>query len=165
MTAALVVYAATFMRYSLAVTPKNYLLFACHLTNFGAQTTQGYRYLSYWKYVGSAVRATQPSLIPQIKASLEFFLANGYFFRAFVAGVDGKPSSPKRLSRVPWPPRHKKASWKSSLVLGNVYIRSRLYLATGHCISISILSLLFGGPMIGSKVRLVEVNLQGYEKG
>ena len=51
MTGALVVYAATFMRYSLAVTPKNYLLFACHLTNFGAQTTQAYRYLNYWKYV------------------------------------------------------------------------------------------------------------------
>jgi hypothetical protein len=51
MTGALIVYAATFMRYSLAVTPKNYLLFACHLTNFGAQTTQGYRYLSYWKCV------------------------------------------------------------------------------------------------------------------
>lgn len=51
MTGALIVYAATFMRYSLAVTPKNYLLFACHLTNFGAQTTQGYRYLNYWKCV------------------------------------------------------------------------------------------------------------------
>jgi hypothetical protein len=51
MTAALTVYAATFMRYALAVTPANYLLFACHLTNFGAQTTQGYRYLAYWKYV------------------------------------------------------------------------------------------------------------------
>jgi hypothetical protein len=53
MTGALVIYAATFMRYSLAVTPKNYLLFACHLTNFGAQTTQAYRYLNYWKYVTS----------------------------------------------------------------------------------------------------------------
>ncbi|KAJ5225408.1 Mitochondrial pyruvate carrier 1 [Penicillium chermesinum] len=50
MTGALILYAATFMRYALAVTPKNYLLFACHLTNFGAQTTQGYRYLAYWKY-------------------------------------------------------------------------------------------------------------------
>ena len=47
MTGALVVYAATFMRYSLAVTPKNYLLFACHLTNFGAQTTQGFRYMKH----------------------------------------------------------------------------------------------------------------------
>lgn len=47
MTGALVVYAATFMRYSLAVTPKNYLLFSCHLLNFGAQTTQAFRYLRY----------------------------------------------------------------------------------------------------------------------
>ncbi|KAJ5309025.1 hypothetical protein PENANT_c020G08259 [Penicillium antarcticum] len=52
MTGALVIYAATFMRYSLAVTPPNYLLFACHLTNFGAQSTQAYRYLNYWKFGG-----------------------------------------------------------------------------------------------------------------
>ncbi|KAJ6161367.1 Mitochondrial pyruvate carrier 1 [Penicillium chermesinum] len=52
MTGALILYAATFMRYALAVTPKNYLLFACHLTNFGAQTTQGYRYLAYWNWGG-----------------------------------------------------------------------------------------------------------------
>lgn len=47
MTGALVIYAATFMRYSLAVTPKNYLLFSCHLLNFGAQLTQGVRYVQY----------------------------------------------------------------------------------------------------------------------
>ncbi|CAL5873770.1 uncharacterized protein PFLUO_LOCUS8052 [Penicillium psychrofluorescens] len=52
MTGALTIYAATFMRYALAVTPKNYLLFACHLTNFGAQSTQGYRYLKYWHWGG-----------------------------------------------------------------------------------------------------------------
>lgn len=42
------------MRYALAVTPKNYLLFACHLVNFGAQTTQGYRWYDYWYMGGSA---------------------------------------------------------------------------------------------------------------
>ncbi|KAL8767475.1 MAG: hypothetical protein Q9209_006061 [Squamulea sp. 1 TL-2023] len=52
MTAALTVYAGTFMRYSLAVTPKNYLLFACHFVNFGAQSTQGVRFLRYWHYGG-----------------------------------------------------------------------------------------------------------------
>lgn len=52
MTGALVVYAATFMRYSLAVTPKNYLLFTCHLVNFGAQLTQGTRYLQYHHFGG-----------------------------------------------------------------------------------------------------------------
>jgi len=52
MTGALVVYAATFMRYSLAVTPKNYLLFACHFVNFGAQSTQGYRWMQYHKWGG-----------------------------------------------------------------------------------------------------------------
>jgi hypothetical protein len=47
MTAALTVYSMTFMRYALAVSPKNYLLFGCHVVNSGAQLTQGYRYLSY----------------------------------------------------------------------------------------------------------------------
>ncbi len=47
-TAALTVYSATFMRYSMAVTPKNYLLFACHFVNFNAQLTQGYRWYDYW---------------------------------------------------------------------------------------------------------------------
>lgn len=51
MTASLFVYAGTFMRYSLAITPKNYLLFACHALNAGAQGTQGYRWLK-WHYWG-----------------------------------------------------------------------------------------------------------------
>lgn len=51
MTGALTIYSATFMRYALAVSPKNYLLFACHAVNCSAQMTQGYRYLNYWKYV------------------------------------------------------------------------------------------------------------------
>ncbi|KAF6227226.1 hypothetical protein HO133_008668 [Letharia lupina] len=52
MTGALVLYSGTFMRYALAVQPKNYLLFGCHFVNFGAQLTQGYRYLEYWNYGG-----------------------------------------------------------------------------------------------------------------
>lgn len=47
MTGALTTYAFTFMRYSLAVTPKNYLLFACHFLNAGAQLTQSYRWTQY----------------------------------------------------------------------------------------------------------------------
>ena len=50
-TAVLVVYSATFMRYALAVTPKNYLLFACHATNATAQLAQGARFVNYW-YMG-----------------------------------------------------------------------------------------------------------------
>lgn len=56
MTAALCVYSATFMRYSLAVSPKNYLLFGCHVINEAAQLTQGYRYLS-WHYWGGKQNA------------------------------------------------------------------------------------------------------------
>jgi len=52
MTSALVVYSAVFMRYSMAVTPKNYLLFGCHFVNECAQLAQGYRYANYWHYGG-----------------------------------------------------------------------------------------------------------------
>ncbi|KAG0681896.1 pyruvate transporter mpc1 [Pichia californica] len=47
MTAALIVYSAVFMRFSVAVTPKNYLLFGCHLINEFAQVSQGFRYVNY----------------------------------------------------------------------------------------------------------------------
>lgn len=40
------------MRYALAVSPVNYLLFGCHLVNEGAQLTQGYRWLQYNKMGG-----------------------------------------------------------------------------------------------------------------
>lgn len=49
MTGALILYSGTFMRYAFAVQPKNYLLFGCHFVNCGAQLTQGYRYMQYWK--------------------------------------------------------------------------------------------------------------------
>ncbi len=59
MTFALVIYSATFMRYAVAVTPKNYLLFACHFVNEGAQLTQGYRYLQYNNWGGKEKTVAQ----------------------------------------------------------------------------------------------------------
>ena len=55
MTSALALYSAVFMRYSLAVTPKNYLLFGCHFINCSSQLIQGYRYLQYWNFGGRDV--------------------------------------------------------------------------------------------------------------
>ncbi|KIW01716.1 uncharacterized protein PV09_06893 [Verruconis gallopava] len=52
MTGTLILYSSIFARYALAVTPKNYLLFGCHVINCSAQITQGYRYLKYWKFGG-----------------------------------------------------------------------------------------------------------------
>src|SRR4051812_17447980 len=52
MTLALSCYSAVFMRYALAVSPKNYLLFGCHFINCASQLTQGYRFLNYWKFGG-----------------------------------------------------------------------------------------------------------------
>jgi hypothetical protein len=54
-TPALAGYSAVFMRYSLAVTPKNPLLFACHFINFGSQITQGYRWYDY-NYLGGKAK-------------------------------------------------------------------------------------------------------------
>ncbi|KAF2832148.1 UPF0041-domain-containing protein [Ophiobolus disseminans] len=52
MTGALTLYSGTFMRYALAVTPANYLLFGCHAINFSSQLVQGYRYLNYYHFGG-----------------------------------------------------------------------------------------------------------------
>ena len=58
MTLALAGYSGVFMRYALAVTPKNYLLFGCHIVNFSAQATQGYRFVNYW-YMGGRDKMLQ----------------------------------------------------------------------------------------------------------
>lgn len=52
MTLALSCYSAVFMRYAMAVQPRNYLLFGCHFINCTSQLTQGYRYLNYWNFGG-----------------------------------------------------------------------------------------------------------------
>ncbi|KAJ4614900.1 hypothetical protein HRR85_003683 [Exophiala dermatitidis] len=74
-TAALTVYSATFMRYALAVTPKNYLLFGCHFVNFNAQLTQMYRWYDYW-YMGgqdkwAKIRAEKAKLEDQASSLAE----------------------------------------------------------------------------------------------
>ena len=40
-----------FMRFAWRVQPRNYLLFACHFTNAGAQIVQEGRFINYW-YMG-----------------------------------------------------------------------------------------------------------------
>ncbi|XP_012271136.1 mitochondrial pyruvate carrier 1 [Orussus abietinus] len=47
MTLALTLYSLVFMRFAIKVNPRNLLLFACHVVNVGAQTTQGCRYIIY----------------------------------------------------------------------------------------------------------------------
>ncbi|KAF9983978.1 hypothetical protein BGZ75_004443 [Mortierella antarctica] len=47
MTCALSVYSLLFMRFAWMVQPRNYLLFACHFTNEGAQLTQAYRFIQH----------------------------------------------------------------------------------------------------------------------
>ena len=59
MTAALLGYSSVFMRYSMMVTPKNYLIFGMHFVNFGAQSTQAYRFVDYWYRGGRELVAEQ----------------------------------------------------------------------------------------------------------
>ncbi|EER44726.1 conserved hypothetical protein [Histoplasma capsulatum H143] len=61
----------TFMRYALAVTPKNYLLFACHFVNFGAQLTQGYRYLNWWNWGGRDAAIAAGKIVDAPKSGTE----------------------------------------------------------------------------------------------
>ncbi|KAG7292705.1 pyruvate transporter mpc1 [Staphylotrichum longicolle] len=77
MTFALCVYSATFMRYALAVTPVNYLLFGCHVVNEGAQLTQGYRYLQWTQWGGkekaalAAAAEAGKEKVEEVKAKVE----------------------------------------------------------------------------------------------
>lgn len=59
MTCALLGYSSVFIRYSMAVTPKNYLLFAMHTVNWGAQATQLYRFTNYWYMGGKDTAAAE----------------------------------------------------------------------------------------------------------
>ncbi|KAK7204673.1 hypothetical protein BZA70DRAFT_279741 [Myxozyma melibiosi] len=52
MTGSLIVYSLVFMKYSMSITPVNYLLFGCHLVNECAQLAQGFRYVNYWNFGG-----------------------------------------------------------------------------------------------------------------
>ncbi|ODV89694.1 hypothetical protein CANCADRAFT_142069 [Tortispora caseinolytica NRRL Y-17796] len=62
MTGSLIIYSMVFMRYSLAVTPKNYLLFACHFVNECAQIVQGVRYVNYHGVSNLLNSATKPAV-------------------------------------------------------------------------------------------------------
>lgn len=57
MTGALFFYSAVFMKYALAVSPKNYLLFGCHVINECAQFGQALRYVNY-HYIASPTAVT-----------------------------------------------------------------------------------------------------------
>jgi len=61
MTCALLLYSCVFMRFAIRVQPRNLLLFGCHITNFGAQLTQGGRLINYEYFGGKeAMAALKP---------------------------------------------------------------------------------------------------------
>ncbi|KAK6455180.1 uncharacterized protein RJT20DRAFT_55315 [Scheffersomyces xylosifermentans] len=59
MTGSLIMYSLVFMRYSLAVTPQNYLLFGCHFVNEIAQLGQGFRWAKH-HYVDTPKKEIEP---------------------------------------------------------------------------------------------------------
>lgn len=61
MTGALIIYSSVFMRYSMAVTPKNYLLFGCHFVNWFSQSAQAYRWVNYWQLGGKEAKMAAAS--------------------------------------------------------------------------------------------------------
>jgi len=61
MTGTMVVYSSLFIRFAWAVSPRNYLLFACHTFNVGAQLNQLRRALEYKS-------ANEPGAAEEIKA-------------------------------------------------------------------------------------------------
>ncbi|KAF9337976.1 pyruvate transporter mpc1 [Podila minutissima] len=65
MTAALSVYSLLFMRFAWMVQPRNYLLFACHFTNEGAQLTQAYRFLQHHHFGGNTTKQLVQEKVPQ----------------------------------------------------------------------------------------------------
>ncbi|KAJ1911282.1 pyruvate transporter mpc1 [Mycoemilia scoparia] len=75
MTATLCLYSALFMRFAWAVSPRNYLLFACHLTNEVAQLIQMGRFVNYnggyegvLKQIKGSFDDSSSSSQPEIKA-------------------------------------------------------------------------------------------------
>jgi len=62
LTAILIGYSGLFLRWSVAIRPANYPLFACHLTNIAAQSWQLYRALTY----NTDSSATQRSKLPSV---------------------------------------------------------------------------------------------------
>ncbi|XP_063704840.1 mitochondrial pyruvate carrier 1 [Culicoides brevitarsis] len=56
MTTALCLYSLVFMRFAYKVQPRNWLLFACHVTNFTAQCIQNGRFIQY-HYLGGKEKA------------------------------------------------------------------------------------------------------------
>ena len=53
------------------VEPRNYLLFACHVTNTTAQLTQGYRFVNYWHFGGKEKKMVEGASSPDaVKGSV-----------------------------------------------------------------------------------------------
>ncbi|KAF1815948.1 UPF0041 domain protein [Eremomyces bilateralis CBS 781.70] len=70
MTVALTIYSAVFARYAMAVQPKNYLLFGCHVINFTSQAFQGFRYYNYW-HMGGREQTMKDQAAQPIHAAAE----------------------------------------------------------------------------------------------
>lgn len=96
-TASLTLYSGTFMRYALAVTPKNYLLFLCHFVNFNSQLVQGYRWYDY-NYWGGKEKYQQIKNEAQAKAGEVASQAEGAFDAAKAKASEAVTEVKKKTS-------------------------------------------------------------------
>jgi len=69
MTTALGCYSLVFMRFAWRVQPRNYLLFACHVTNATAQFVQGGRFVNYWYLGGRETPGNEQLAVAEAKVA------------------------------------------------------------------------------------------------
>ncbi|KAJ2364356.1 pyruvate transporter mpc1 [Coemansia sp. RSA 2607] len=62
MTTALTFYSLLFMRFAWMVSPRNYLLFACHATNEAAQLVQLYRFVDFNGGISQVIKKNAAAL-------------------------------------------------------------------------------------------------------
>ena len=74
------------MRYALAVSPKNYLLFGCHFINCSSQLVQGYRYVQYFNLGGREAAFKAKEAAQAVQAKGEGVLAQAVDKAKDVAG-------------------------------------------------------------------------------
>lgn len=99
MTATLVAYSSLFMRFAWKVSPRNYLLFACHMFNVGVQMTQLGRRLAY----DSSQAEKSNSIVKQPQSAVSMPKLAGAFAAAAAAGAVGAKFKPQIVNMPIWP--------------------------------------------------------------
>ncbi len=101
MTTTLCAYSALFMRFAWKVSPRNYLLFACHLFNVGVQVTQLGRRITYDQEQAKLGTGNSAAQKP---SSFSMTNVAGAFAAATAIGIAGAKSKSQILKLPVWTP-------------------------------------------------------------